>query len=47
MENIGIMDYIANDTKMEYNIVLQATVQTINLNSHKNIIICKIQVYDL
>jgi hypothetical protein len=31
MENMGIMDYIAND--MKYNIVLLASLQAINLNS--------------
>jgi len=33
MENMGIMDYMANGIKMERNIVLPATVQAINSNS--------------
>ena len=31
MENMEIMDYMANGTEMEQNIVLPATVQAINL----------------
>ncbi|CAG8619478.1 610_t:CDS:2 [Gigaspora rosea] len=33
MENMGIMDYMANGIKMKRNIVLPATLQTINLSS--------------
>jgi len=33
MENMGIMDYMANGIKMEQNIVLLASLQVINSNS--------------
>jgi len=33
MENMGIMDYMANGIGMEQNIVLPATVQVINSSS--------------
>jgi hypothetical protein len=32
IENMGIMDYMANDIKMKRNIVLPATLQAVNSN---------------
>ena len=33
MENMGIMDYMVNSIKMEQNIVLAVTLQTLNSSS--------------